>query len=257
MSYLSDRRRVCQFSCGAASAVATKLTLSNFQNVTIVNAYLEEEDKDNRRFLEDCEKWFGRVITILRDDEYGASTHEVWKRKRYIKGQRGAPCSQLLKRRLLNAVRESDDVAVIGFTAEEEDRAIDLEQLFPDTNWEFPLIERRLSKSDCLALIADAGIKLPNMYLMGYNNANCIGCPKGGQNYWQRIRRDFPDEFVQIKTIQENIGPGAAFLQFRSGSRKGERIMLADLPDGDGNLAEEAEFSCSFFCEDAKLEFSS
>ena len=84
---------------------------------------------------------------------------------------------------------------------------------------------------------------------MGYDNANCIGCPKGGQNYWQRIRRDFPSRFVTIKSIQETIGPGANFLQFRSGPRKGERMSLAELPPGDGNLAEEPDFSCGVNCE--------
>ena len=48
-------RMVCQFSCGAASAIATKLTLANHADVLIVNAFLEEEHPDNRRFLKDCE----------------------------------------------------------------------------------------------------------------------------------------------------------------------------------------------------------
>lgn len=87
------------------------------------------------------------------------------------------------------------------------------------------------------------------MYQLGYPNNNCIGCVKGGQNYWQRIRRDFPQRFVTIKSIQETIGPGANFLQFRSGPRKGERMSLAELPPGDGNLAEEPDFSCGVNCE--------
>ena len=92
------------------------------------------------------------------------------------------------------------------------------------------------------------------MYKMGYSNANCIGCPKGGQNYWQAIRRDFPERFVQIMDIQQEIGPGANFLKFRSGPRKGERMALSELPDGNGNLGEEEDFSCSFFCEIAENE---
>jgi hypothetical protein len=73
-------RIVCQFSCGAASAVATKLALAQYagREIAIVNAFLVEEDADNRRFLVDCEKWFGHPITVLRDETYGASTDEVW-----------------------------------------------------------------------------------------------------------------------------------------------------------------------------------
>jgi hypothetical protein len=44
-------RIVCQFSCGAASAVATKLALARFgqsRDVQIINAFLKEEHEDLR-----------------------------------------------------------------------------------------------------------------------------------------------------------------------------------------------------------------
>ena len=42
-------RMVCQFSCGAASAVATKLILAEYppEQVVIVNAFIKEEHEDN------------------------------------------------------------------------------------------------------------------------------------------------------------------------------------------------------------------
>lgn len=61
-------RIVCQFSCGAASAVATKLALAQhagLHDVHILNAFLLEEHEDNRRFAGECESWFGRPITTL------------------------------------------------------------------------------------------------------------------------------------------------------------------------------------------------
>lgn len=250
-------RHVCQFSCGAASAVATKIILAEqaSENVLIVNAFLKEEDSDNRRFAIDCEKWFGHPITVLRDEKYGASTHEVWRRKRYIKGQQGAPCSQELKRKLLATVSLPDDITVLGFTAEEWDRLQDLQDHFPAETFRAPLIERGLYKDDCKAMVERAGIRLPRMYELGYDNANCVGCPKGGIAYWQNIREDFPSDFVHIQTIQENIGPGAYFLQFRSGPRKGERMSLADLPTGRGDMRTEPNFSCSFFCAMVEKEW--
>lgn len=249
---------MCQFSCGAASAVATKLVLAERhpEEVLIVNAFIEEEEADNRRFLTECEQWFGHPIMVLRDEKYGASTHEVWMRKRYIKGPRGAPCSLELKRKLLASISLPGDVSVVGFTAEEYERLQDLRDNFPETQWEAPLVERGITKADCLSIIDSAGIEIPRMYRLGYPNANCIGCPKGGQNYWQRIRADFPERFVKIKTIQESIGPGAYFLRFRSGPRNGERMSLAELPPGNGDLSTEPEFSCSFFCEMAKQDIS-
>lgn len=68
----TDERIVCNFSCGAASAVATKLTLAQHPDALIVNAFVAEEHPDNRRFLADCEAWFGRPVTVLRDVRYGA-----------------------------------------------------------------------------------------------------------------------------------------------------------------------------------------
>jgi len=244
-------RYVCQFSCGAASAVATKWVLANRPDseILIVNAFVQEEDADNRRFLADCEKWFGRPVLVLRDEKYGASTDEVWRRKRFIKGEHGAPCSLELKRKLLNAISQPEDISVIGFTRGEEDRLVELQEHFPETNWFAPCIEQGLSHDDCLAIVDRAGIVLPLMYRKGYANANCVGCPKGGQAYWQNIREDFPNRFVQIQAIQEEIGPGANFLAFRSGPRKGERMSLAELPAGRGDMKQEPNFHCSFFCE--------
>jgi len=250
---------VCQFSCGAASAVAAKWVIANYppDDVLIVNAFIKEEDADNRRFLADCERWFGRKVTILADEKYGASTDEVWRKKRYIKGARGAPCSLALKRVLLATIEQPGDIKVIGFTKGEEDRLDELATNFPNEKFFAPCIEQSLSHEDCLAIVERAGIVLPLMYRKGYQNANCIGCPKGGQNYWQAIRADFPQRFVQIQTIQEEIGPGAYFLQFRSGPRKGERMSLAELPPGRGDMAQEPSFNCSFFCDLAGFGVSS
>ena len=63
-----SERIVCWFSCGAASAVATKLAIAeNAGKLPVVIAYTEvlEEHPDNKRFLAECEKWFGQNIVIL------------------------------------------------------------------------------------------------------------------------------------------------------------------------------------------------
>jgi 3'-phosphoadenosine 5'-phosphosulfate sulfotransferase (PAPS reductase)/FAD synthetase len=245
---------VCRFSCGAASAVATKLILAEHapEDVLIVNAFIKEEHEDNRRFLADCEQWFGRPITVVRNEKWNASTHDIWIRKKFIINHRHAPCSTELKREVMGKLAQPGDVTVLGFTAEETARFDSLCDRFPDEQFRAPLIEKGLRKEDCLAIIQRAGIEVPMMYRLGYDNANCIGCPKGGQAYWQNIRADFPERFVQIKTIQESIGPGASFLRFRSGPRKNERMSLAELPEGRGDMKKEQSFACSFFCQMAE-----
>src|SRR5574340_1358330 len=90
-------RIVSRFSCGAASAVATKLALAEFRatrDVQIINAFIAQEHPDNRRFLDDCEGWFGRSITVLRDTKYNASTVEVFRRRMYMAEIGRASCRE-------------------------------------------------------------------------------------------------------------------------------------------------------------------
>ncbi len=251
-------RIVCQFSCGAASAVATKLTLAQHgktRMVEVINAYLLEEHADNRRFAADCEGWFGRHINVLRDERDGASTIRVFRRKQFMMGPRGAPCSRALKRDLLDKWKQPGDVMVLGFTAEETDRLDDFRERNPDRPVLAPLIDAGLGKDDCKAMVERAGIALPAMYRLGYDNANCIGCVKGGEGYWRAIREDFPEQFEANCLVQDEIGEGSWFLRYRSGPRKGERFPLRELPAGELRRNERLP-SCSFFCEMAEQEYS-
>ncbi|KAI3478161.1 hypothetical protein L1887_59952 [Cichorium endivia] len=68
---------------------------------------------------------------------------------------------------------------VFGYTVEEADRLEDFRDRNPDRPVLAPLIDAGLSKEDCKAMILRAGIELPLMYRMGYDNANCIGCSGG------------------------------------------------------------------------------
>lgn len=253
---MSEPRIVCQFSCGAASAVATKLALSKYgAGAQIVNAFLMEEHEDNRRFAADCETWFGSRIHVLRDEKYGASTIQVFKRRQYMKGLMGAPCSKALKRDLLDGWKKPGDIMVFGYTMEEVDRLEDFQERNPDRPVIAPLIEAGLSKDDCKAMVQRAGIELPMMYRLGYENANCIGCVKGGEGYWRAIREDFPVQFEANCLVQDEIGPGSWFLRYRSGPFKDQHFPLRDLPAGPAMRNEKLP-SCSFFCEMAEQEYT-
>jgi len=251
-------RIVCQFSCGAASAVATKLAIAQYgadRDVQIINAFVKQEHDDNRRFLLDCERWFDQPITQLRDEKYGADIIQVFRRKQFIKNRKGAPCSGELKRKLLDAWKLPGDIIVFGFTAEEEDRWDDWLERNPGQMALAPLITAGLGKEDCKAMVLRAGIRLPIMYEKGYDNANCKGCVKGGEGYWRAIRQDFPEEFHAMCLVQDEIGPGSWFLRYRSGPQMEERFPLRDLPYGPV-VRNEALPSCSFFCEIAEQEYA-
>lgn len=245
-------RVVCRFSCGAASACATKLTLARYPDQTrIVNAFLASEDADNRRFLADCERWFDRRIVVLRDAKYGSSAVAVWRKKRFIVNRSGAPCSRALKRDVLTADNQAGDVLVLGYTADKRDvdrfnRHIDA---YPEESLSAPLIEAGLTKRDCLQMVADAGIQLPRMYRLGYHNANCPGCPKGGEGYWNKIRVDFPERFEEVAAIQDMLGSGSYFFRNR---KTGQRVSLRMLDPKAGRFRDEPPVNCGAICEVAE-----
>lgn len=250
----SDKPRiVCQFSCGAASAVATKLALAEYgstHDVQIINAFLANEHEDNRRFLADCEAWFATPVTVLRDTKYGANIIEVFRRERFMMSRQGAPCTRILKRRLMDAWKRPGDVMVFGYTAEESDRLDDFRERNPDRPVVAPLIERGLGKDDCKAMIQRAGIELPVMYRLGYDNANCIGCVKGGEGYFRAIREDFPEQFESLCQVQDLLGPGSYLHRNRTTN---VRFSLRDLDDGPVRRNEKIP-ACSFFCEIAEAD---
>lgn len=253
-------RIVAQFSCGAASAVATKLALAQFgERVVIVNAYIEEEHPDNRRFAQDCEAWFGQPIVNLRDTKYDASAIKVFESVGYIKGPNGAACTSRIKRGLLRTFEQPGDVLVLGYTAEEQGRYDDWLADWPDRKIVAPLIERGLTKEDCKAMVLRAGLRLPAMYELGYDNANCIGCVKGGLGYFRAIREDFPEQFERLAQAEDKVaalhGEGAYILRHRSGSLKGKRFPLRELPAGPAHRGEPLP-SCGLFCESAEQEYA-
>src|SRR5262249_8611775 len=105
----------------------------------------------------------------------------------------------------------------------------------------FPLIEHELRKSDCLELLTRAGLELPAMYRLGYNNNNCVGCVKGGAGYWNKIRRDFPATFARMATLERELGATVIRVD-------GERVSLDELDPNAGRHDEPAP-ACSLFCD--------
>ncbi|PLT21124.1 hypothetical protein [Psychrobacter sp. MES7-P7E] len=242
------RRILCHFSCGAASAVATKLAINKYgkDRVEVLNIHIKEEHPDNQRFLKDCEAWFGVPITTVQNDKYNGSIYEVFKQG-YLKGRYGAPCTTQLKRKVRAKFQREDDIHIFGYTVDELQRSIDFEERNEQLDVDWVLIEANLAKQDCLAIIQDAGIKIPFMYELGYKNNNCIGCVKGGMGYWNNIRKDFPDVFVRMSMVERNIGH--SILKEPVGSAP---IFLDELDPNRGDMRNELDIECSFFCEMAK-----
>lgn len=231
-------RRISWFSCGAASAVATKIS-----NPDLV-AYCEtgSEDVDNARFMRDCEPWFGKPITQLSSPEY-KDTWAVWAKRRYIAGVNGAPCTGELKVSPRLAFQKPGDIHIFGYTADAADiqRAEALRENWPDLQIETPLIDQGLTKAACFSLIESAGIALPRVYAMGFPNANCIPCGKAtSPAYWALVRLHFPAEFARMSKISRELGARLARIN-------GVRIFINEIPD-DHPVTEPIAPECDFLC---------
>jgi hypothetical protein len=238
------------FSCGAASAVAAKLTLERYgatHAVRVLNNPVAEEDADNRRFLTDVERWLGTSIEIVTASRYpSASAVDVWAKARFMSGPLGAPCTVELKKRARQEweAKNAVDWHVLGFTADEETRHKRF-TLTERSNVLPVLIDAGLTKQDCMDVLAREGIEPPRIYRQGYPNANCIGCVKAtSPTYWNLVRREHPEVFAARAAQSREIG--ARLVRVRN-----KRVFLDELTEQDkGRPIKGMDFDCGIFCEE-------
>lgn len=242
-----SNRIVCWFSCGDASAIACALALKKYRvdrEVVIARICIASEHPDNDRFADDCAEWFNAPIIELRHTKY-TDTWQVWEDRKFIAGIAGAPCTSILKKEVRRAFQRPNDLHIFGYTIEEEKRAETFRANNIELNIECPLIDTSLNKPDCHSLVRAAGIEIPVMYTLGFNNNNCIGCPKGGAGYWNMIRKHFPEPFYRMCELSRRLGA-------RLVKQDGQRIFLDELRPETGRQKDEPVISCSAFCEDVQ-----
>lgn len=235
------KRVVVWFSCGAASAVAGKLAQEKYgDDVIFACCVIPNEHPDNDRFLQDCEKWYGKKILRLNNPKY-KDAWDVWEKTKYLVGPTGARCTVELKKQVRNKFQKISDVQVFGFTVEEKTRADRFIEQNPEVDLYVPLIEKAYGKSDCFSVLQEAGIELPAMYRLGYRNNNCIGCVKGGAGYWNKIRKDFPEVFDRMAKLERNLNRKIL-------KHKNKRLFLDELPEDAGKYSNEEDFQCGLLC---------
>lgn len=244
---MNKKNIVVWFSCGAASAVAAKKTIEIYgeiHNVIIVNNPVKEEHEDNLRFFKDVEKWIGQEIITAKNSTYpNASIIEIFDKRKYMCGIQGAPCTMLLKKGARYEFEKNNkvDFHVLGFTIDEQKRH-DKFVMFERDNVIPVLIDLKLTKGDCFEILITAKIKLPEIYKLGFPNANCIGCVKSqSPTYWNLVREQFPEVF-------KHRAEQSRRLNVRLVKRKGERIFLDELKatDKGGKIK---SWDCGIFCD--------
>lgn len=246
-----SNRIIDWFSCGAASAVASKKTLEFFpdRDVRIVCCDTRpSEHPDNYRFSADVEKWLGRPIEFIRNSAF-ETVDDVFEERRYMSGIKGARCTQELKKIPRLHYQAADDTHVFGFTFEEyKKRIVPFEQRNPALKLDHILWRLKITKSDCYRIIKEAGIELPVMYQLGFNNNNCPGCVKASSPwYWSMVRRHFPEVFKRRCEQSRELGVRLVEIKHH------DRIFLDELPEREFKAPRKKEnLSCGPECGASK-----
>jgi hypothetical protein len=239
---------VSWFSCGNNSAVASRMAREVYPDaeIAIVRCVVANEHEDNDRFQADCEPWFGQQVLRLNNPEY-ADCWEVWEKRRYISGIKGAPCTGEMKKvPRWNFERDwQPDAQIFGYSYDEQDRAEQFREQNPDVTLLCPLIDAGITKAMCAELVAGAGIRAPIMYGLGFRNNNCICCAKATSIiYWCRCRHHFPAQFERMAELSRRIG-------CRLTRIKGVRVFLDEIPldyPWERKPDRQLSFDCGVLC---------
>jgi len=239
---------IAWWSAGITSAVATKLAINKYgkDNVVPIYFHIDSAHSDNKRFKEQCEDWYGLPIETHTSKKY-TDQFDVILKDKYVNGPGGARCTLVLKKQLRQKIEKTTEYSgqVFGFeySKKEINRAIRFKQQYPAAKPLFPLIEHKMTKSECMFYLEnEAKIKRPEMYDLGYGNNNCIGCVKGGMGYWNKIREDFPSYFDKMSKAERIVGNSCI---------KG--IFLDELDPAAGRKQKMIMPDCGNFCD---IEFA-
>lgn len=239
-------RKLVWFSCGAASAVAAKLAVDKYGDdcEVLYCDTLAYEHPDNPRFMADVAKWIGKEIKLLKSEKYD-DIFDVFQKTGWLIGVGGARCTTELKKNVRKQYQREGDIHIFGLTSDEAKRI----ERFEDQNdviAEWILADNNVSKKDCYRILQEAGIDLPAMYKLGYNNNNCIGCVKGQAGYWNKIRVDFPDAFDRMAKMERELN--AAINKTYAGDGKRKRIFLDELDPKAGRGVPLPDIECGALC---------
>lgn len=266
---------ICWWSGGVTSAVACKIAIDLYgiENCRFIFIDTKNEDDDTYRFLNDCEKWYGKEIeTITAIDTKYKSIKEVWRKHKSLNVANGAICSSELKRSVREQWQKSNkyDFQVFGFDLDEPKRVKGMVLNHQKAKPIFPLWLYGYTKKDCIRIIEESGIEAPKMYLLGFKNNNCFktGCVQGGIGYWQKIQREFPEKFEAMADMEHELtdAKGQPVTMLRTSKKKNDENQYPlflkphpkyqDLPLFSDQKGREPEplFECNGMCGINDLE---
>lgn len=231
-------RVISWFSCGAASAYATYLAKQKYGEIEAIYCEVAQEHPSNKSFLVDFQRKTNIPVKVLKNEQFDGDIYNVFRKRKFIKGIYGAPCTMLLKKDIRKKYQRPDDTHIFGFTVDEQERETKIIDSEPEIIIDSLLIDQEITKNDCKQWLLDMGFELPEMYKLGYANNNCVGCVKGGMGYWNAIRVDFPEAFNKMAVLEREIGHSVC-----------KESYLDELDPKAGNFKRDQPSACGFLCE--------
>jgi 3'-phosphoadenosine 5'-phosphosulfate sulfotransferase (PAPS reductase)/FAD synthetase len=239
-------RRLVWFSRGAASAIAWQISRRADPECIAVHCTTGAEHPDSDRFEREWSRRMNAEVITLRSEDY-PDTWAVWERTRWLAGINGARCTGELKVAPRLAFQRPDDIHVFGYTADAADvaRAQRLRETYFEMRIETPLIDAGLTKQAVLAMVEGAGVALPEMYRLGYQNNNCIPCVKAtSPDYWALVRQTHPEQFERMARLSRELGVRLCRI-------RGERAFIDEIP-ADWPTTAPIVPACDFLCQIAE-----
>lgn len=225
---MTDTQHVVMFSGGISSWGTAKRVAARYgtEHLTLLFADTKMEDEDLYRFLDEAAAdVFGSAPPRLIKLADGRTPWEVFFDKQMLGNGVRALCSMELKQKVLdNWMREHCDkattIAYVGIDWTEQHRYVRLARRRGEQGWRYeaPLCDPPyITKDTLFRLLADAGIKRPRLYDMGFSHNNCAGfCVRAGAGHFINLLRLMPERYRFHEDLEE---------EFREQVRAGATIL--------------------------------
>ena len=200
---------VVSFSGGLGSWMAAKRVAEKYgtENLYLVFCDTLIEDPDLYRFLPEAAEDVGGELIWLKD---GRDPWKVFEDKRYMGNSRTEHCTEELKIKPFYKWvdnQEQDCVIYLGIDWSESHRLNNARKRRPKYRIEAPLCEPPyLTKTNIIEELSVTGIKLPELYKLGFSHNNCSGaCVRAGQGQWAQLYKVRPEVYLRFEKKQRHL----------------------------------------------------